>query len=1382
MILRAIKITVVLMIAAAFGLAGTNQVIVPVMAAEADGNQPRGIQLDRVIEKSYIAPGEITDVRFELTNRDTAPVEYTLIEEVSPRLAVVDTDGSFNATAGFVVWRGTIGVGETTSVYYATTLTDQVLRAIPLYAYANTTTGESVENSATISPVHLPITLSLDETAVRHGQVGGAATNLRLIVDNPFDRSIDVDLQTTAASGLTFSEPLAFEGAIDAGGQVNLVIDVKAEEPGRYPVSVTPLIGGRPAGETRQVTLTVYDGDRSAMSDLQDFSEAPSTDVSTPGSSRRSHKISLPDEVVLDGDPMVLIVELPEGSSFVPGTTLINGEAADDPLLRQEHMHFYIDPENEIQLSYALRYADREQMNRLIRQSDKTDGIGLISLGAFPNLLFGDDYLLTLLDTSWDTVPREREGVVILYPFSEQTLTNQRHTDVEVDAPTGSKVSLSINGELISEDRVGAVAEDVVLGRLASKYISVPLESRVNQLVARALTEDGETLVDEIVVYRSGSPAVVSIDPITELATERVQPIVFQITVTDEDGLPPANGTDATVKVEGGLIASEDAHPNWIGHQVLLYNGRAFIAIEPPAEATELVFEVSVGQLVATERFMVTSQVDEWMVIGHGSAKIDGIGNASNDAVSVETSLRVFAQGPFMYDSVLTLAVNTSEPEDLPNEDDIWTGDTSETGVYGEGSGTVFARMERGLSYAQYGQGNVNFDGMLSGLNKRQRGMQFEWNESPLVTLRGFYADEAVDIVQETLDADGTGYFRLQGRNIERYSEDISIVVRDHRHPNEVVRVMRLAYGRYYLDYATGQLILTEPLPSIDEWGNKVTLRVRYRTEGDKKTVGIGGIQGVYDTGSFLVRGTAFNKLIDGGDSATLIGLGTEVSIGGYDLALEIAGTRVNSGSGSPSPGATFRGASAFSLSVKRADLFGWSIAADHRRVDHDFAGDDTTVKEGISTSLRADKVFLNGLGITAATSTERAHDGDPSNRETSIDTRWDLGKIRPEIGLIARSGDAKPNSLSVRAGVGGDLPHGSLGYYHERPLSGEARVANTLEARLDMSRYQMMHFSWQSEREKPGAPVTSKVGFGMTHSLEGDRTNTRFHGGYELPTGTSLAEGRVVLGAQTEFTVDERNRLNLSVDHRRPLVPTMPSGFGSSVGWTHRYKEVGESELRFDYSDEGVQTKYALNWRGLHQVSDAFTLRGHALYTTDQTGDERTRWGAGGAYRVASLVILGNIASDYMTTVTGNTSGSEWRLQAASELTPKLIGNIGYAKRETTFESIAAGTSGESSTTDKWTVGGRLRISNKLELLLEGSALSQRETNSMKTGGMLGIGVEVLDNLWFTLGYGTSEYVAYDHAGDRFSTNRSGPFVQIDWAFDEWSLRRLFSGKDRAR
>ena len=164
-----------------------------------------------------------------------------------------------------------------------------------------------------------------------------------------------------------------------------------------------------------------------------------------------------------------------------------------------------------------------------------------------------------------------------------------------------------------------------------------------------------------------------------------------------------------------------------------------------------------------------------------------------------------------------------------------------------------------------------------------------------------------------------------------------------------------------------------------------------------------------------------------------------------------------------------------------------------------------------------------------------------------------------------------------------------------------------------------------------------------------------------------------------------------------------------------------------------------------------------------DSPGRTRSRLNLSTAYRGSRTTVLGGVTLDETRESDQRKLAREWRIKAAHALTDGVSLSAGHARRTTQVPT----------TTEKFSLGGSMNLTDRLSLLVEGSMMRQLDTQTGRTGAMVGISHELAPDLWLTVGYAVKDYVNVNSTGPDFAKQRKGLFVQLDFAFDETLLLR---------
>ena len=104
---------------------------------------------------------------------------------------------------------------------------------------------------------------------------------------------------------------------------------------------------------------------------------------------------------------------------------------------------------------------------------------------------------------------------------------------------------------------------------------------------------------------------------------------------------------------------------------------------------------------------------------------------------------------------------------------------------------------------------------------------------------------------------------------------------------------------------------------------------------------------------------------------------------------------------------------------------------------------------------------------------------------------------------------------------------------------------------------------------------------------------------------------------------------------------------------------------------------------------------------------------------------MLGGVTLDEVREAGGSKLAREWRIKAAHALTERVYIHAGHARRTTQVPT----------TTDKFSLGGSVHLTDRTSLSVEGSMLRQPDTQTVKWEPWSASVMNGPD-LWLTLGY----------------------------------------------
>ena len=360
------------------------------------------------------------------------------------------------------------------------------------------------------------------------------------------------------------------------------------------------------------------------------------------------------------------------------------------------------------------------------------------------------------------------EGAVILSPEDGLALRTRDAVTVVVDTPIGDEVTLSVNGRSVPADQLGTRRFDESRGRQTFSYVGVKLAAGPNVFALESRGANG-TAGDEITVSLAGPPAGVVVTPVGALVADAATPLLFDVTVTDAWGGVPMDGS-VTLEFAGAAPAFEDADPQAVGYQLRYTDGVGRLALLSPPVPGEVSVTAVLGREPLVARFVVGSGLRPPIVSGVGSA---GVTFTPGEGASFGLQASFFARGTVFDNYLLTVAADSTvdgaaggERGQLglignPYERFPVTGASGPLGSDATSRDGLFLRLERDLSYLQYGDFVTLLDGAFLDLARPYTGLSGAYVSGGL-SARGYLAYENLDnLVELVLPSDGTSLYRL---------------------------------------------------------------------------------------------------------------------------------------------------------------------------------------------------------------------------------------------------------------------------------------------------------------------------------------------------------------------------------------------------------------------------------------------------------------------------------------------------------------------------------------------------------------------------------------------------------------------------------------------
>jgi outer membrane protein OmpA-like peptidoglycan-associated protein len=281
------------------------------------------------------------------------------------------------------------------------------------------------------------------------------------------------------------------------------------------------------------------------------------------------------------------------------------------------------------------------------------------------------------------------------------------------------------------------------------------------------------------------------------------------------------------------------------------------------------------------------------------------IGNDGIEYKTVAGRVALFAKGAIKGEYLLTAAVDTDKitSQKLFRDIDPNTfypiyGDSSVKRFDAQSASRVYVRIDKNKSYVLYGDfnsGSTDQANKLASMSRALTGGQFNY-ENNSVKVNGFAAQTANKGYVDEQPARGiSGPYALARPNAIANTETIELLIRDRNQPAIVLSRKTLArFADYDFEPFSGRVLFRQPVPSVDENNNPVSIRISYEVEeftGDKHWVS--GVSAKVNITENIAIGASYVKDKDEQTPYEIGGANVEVKLGDrtYFVA-EVASSR----------------------------------------------------------------------------------------------------------------------------------------------------------------------------------------------------------------------------------------------------------------------------------------------------------------------------------------------------------------------------------------------------------------------------------------------------------------------------------------------------------
>ncbi len=532
---------------------------------------------------------------------------------------------------------------------------------------------------------------------------------------------------------------------------------------------------------------------------------------------------------------------LKQGQGYVSGSAFVNGVKLADPIVLREpsgtKLIFEIPPDvidgaDTLVLTYFVSSSTNPAPDTA--RQDSVDPLDMLTV---------------------DDVPR------ILYPVNGQLITDRSVINIDVLVHYLVPFKLRVNGEVVPMEKCGVTKKVQTKLIEERRFIGIRLKAGENIITLKGVDKNGHLVEDTVRVYIAGSPAVISMKLLNApVPADGLTPPRILIELKDSSGLSVGSNIVLDLQFEGVEPLTDDRRAVVPGYQVLIDSGRAILELKPSytPKKGKVIASYS-STLVDTIEVEYRPNVKPMELFTFASIDYN-LPNAYHEG-ALNSTTYLWANGKLWRDVILTASVRHDPYYDsLTNAgngtplfgtvsplNDLYPtyGDASRLINFSTSRTGIFLRLEKGLSYIQYGdfkgflsKGNQNY----SRYSRALTGVSFHI-EGKLAEAEGVLAQDGQIVKTVELPANGTfGPFQLPDVPIITNSEEIYLITRDRLHPEIIIRRVKLKQGQDYLiDPSTGSIELKAPIPSYDDEMNPNYLAVTYEVFGSGGRWAYGG-------------------------------------------------------------------------------------------------------------------------------------------------------------------------------------------------------------------------------------------------------------------------------------------------------------------------------------------------------------------------------------------------------------------------------------------------------------------------------------------------------------------------------------------------------------
>ena len=457
--------------------------------------------------------------------------------------------------------------------------------------------------------------------------------------------------------------------------------------------------------------------------------------------------------------------------------------------------------------------------------------------------------------------------------LNDQDTLPYAQTTIRVKGATGGSLALKVNGEEVSQKRIGK--RSTILDKQIDvwEYVGVNLKPGKNSLTVTQIDGFGNARGEksiviiapdklgklQIIVPPAGSPA------------DGATPARILVKITDVNGVPVTSRTPVTLETDIGRFDVEDLNATESGVQVFIEGGEREFPLLPPRDPIQATVRATSGITKAEAKLDFMPDLRPLIAAG----LLEGVINLRNvntrslvptrEQDGFEQELKQFSyeygdgkrnaaaraafflKGKIKGEYLLTAAYDSDKEtkerafRDIqPDEFYPVYGDSAIKGFDAQSTSRFYIRIDKQKSYLLYGDFTTQSASQLRKLGNYSRSLTGvkQHFETDRVVVNAFASRDSTRQVVDEFPGNGTsGPYDTTKKGLLENGERVEIIVRDRNQPAVVLKsTTQSRFADYEIDSTTGRILFRSPVPSLDENLNPVFVRVTYEIDqaGDK--------------------------------------------------------------------------------------------------------------------------------------------------------------------------------------------------------------------------------------------------------------------------------------------------------------------------------------------------------------------------------------------------------------------------------------------------------------------------------------------------------------------------------------------------------------------